>query len=980
MADDIARLGVAVDSSSAVSAERDIEALAAAGDRATDSARKLSGAWESAKLSPTQLYSANRALVDFRQKAAEASTAAAKVDDSWKKATFSPTQLYSLNKALSAYKQELNQARIASDAVSKASAVQAASHHQVAKAAVGYTKSAKELAFATRNLPAQFTDIAVSLQAGQNPLTVLLQQGGQLKDMFGSVGGAARALGSYVMGLVNVWTVAAAAVAAFTIAAIKGDAESRKLNATLVMQGKSLGVTTSDLIGASESMTRFGQSQAAAADALNTTAASGKIFGDSIQIVAQAALNLEREGGQAIDKTVEQFASLADKPLESALKLDEQYKFLTVSVYEQIRALEEQGDMMGAQEVATKALADTINDRTKEVSENLGYFQQRWRELAGAAKFAWDAMLDIGREDSVQEKIDKLNDQMEDYKKRIKTFGAESGIGGIAVLGLQRVTREFRAVAQQARVEGQKASTERRKRLADEASIELAEAARLGKSNADKRKDLYAEVEEQVRIAKAGVDDANSEAGIEAYRKIEENAAKAKAAIDKKLADPKTAKPKKSQETKDAERLLRDRARDYESLDRALDQHEDQLNAAGQAQDKLSAFERYAIKTLSDLDNGHTSLDIAQRQEIKTRIEALRVIDQENQARDKQAKIMAVSADLHQRLNAVLASQGQEHGREMVGIGRGQNEGQLELTLENIRIKSLQERTELSERYFKLNAIGHSQYIEDLASINAVEEKLTQNEINQLERKRAAMGDWRNGARSAMEDISWEMGDVAGRTRDSFMTAFGAMNSALDNFAKTGKIKIRDFATTVIAELLRIALTIAASKILQSFLGSTVMAGGTGGATYTDSAGFGASDGSFANGAVFSKGALQTFALGGLPFGGMGGVRTSPTLFSMATGTGLMAEQSPEAVMPLARGPNGKLGVKAQGGGGTSITNVSTVVNINQDGGATSSTTSDGDGSKEGKQFADILDKRVRQIIADERLQGGTLWAMVNGR
>jgi phage-related minor tail protein len=63
--------------------------------------------------------------------------------------------------------------------------------------------TARELAFATRGLPAQFTDIAVSLQGGQNPMTVLLQQGGQLKDMFGGVGNAARAMGGYVASLVN---------------------------------------------------------------------------------------------------------------------------------------------------------------------------------------------------------------------------------------------------------------------------------------------------------------------------------------------------------------------------------------------------------------------------------------------------------------------------------------------------------------------------------------------------------------------------------------------------------------------------------------------------------------------------------------------------------------------------------------------------------------------------------------------------------
>lgn len=78
--------------------------------------------------------------------------------------------------------------------------------------------SAKETAFALRGVPAQFTDIAVSLQGGQNPLTVFLQQGGQLKDMFGGIGPAAKALGGYILGLVNPLTVSAAAVAGLAYA------------------------------------------------------------------------------------------------------------------------------------------------------------------------------------------------------------------------------------------------------------------------------------------------------------------------------------------------------------------------------------------------------------------------------------------------------------------------------------------------------------------------------------------------------------------------------------------------------------------------------------------------------------------------------------------------------------------------------------------------------------------------------------------
>ncbi len=73
----------------------------------------------------------------------------------------------------------------------------------------------------------------------------------------------------------------------------------------------------------------------------------------------------------------------------------------------------------------------------------------------------------------------------------------------------------------------------------------------------------------------------------------------------------------------------------------------------------------------------------------------------------------------------------------------------------------------------------------------------------------------------------------------------------------------------------------------------------------------------FENGAPFSQGRVQPFA--------SGGVVNGPTMFPMRRGMGLMGEAGPEAIMPLSRGPDGRLGVRAQGGRPVSVVmNVST--------------------------------------------------------
>ena len=63
----------------------------------------------------------------------------------------------------------------------------------------------------------------------------------------------------------------------------------------------------------------------------------------------------------------------------------------------------------------------------------------------------------------------------------------------------------------------------------------------------------------------------------------------------------------------------------------------------------------------------------------------------------------------------------------------------------------------------------------------------------------------------------------------------------------------------------------------------------------------------FAKGGSFAQGRVTPFATGGIVSG--------PTMFSMRAGTGLMGEAGPEAIMPLTRGRDGKLGVRSEGGG-----------------------------------------------------------------
>ena len=131
------------------------------------------------------------------------------------------------------------------------------------------------------------------------------------------------------------------------------------------------------------------------------------------------------------------------------------------------------------------------------------------------------------------------------------------------------------------------------------------------------------------------------------------------------------------------------------------------------------------------------------------------------------------------------------------------------------------------------------------------------------------------------------------------------LGRAIDGVVLDG-MRLSDALKVVANSMISTAYRAAVQPVTQHFGG--MIAGGLAGL-------FGPMDG-FAKGGAFSQGRVMPFA--------RGGVVTGPTAFPMRGGTGLMGEAGPEAILPLARGADGRLGVRAAGGGGA----VTVVMNI----------------------------------------------------
>ncbi|VFR54787.1 Phage tail length tape-measure protein 1 [plant metagenome] len=374
----------------------------------------------------------------------------------------------------------------ASTAAATAAQRQATAVNSAAKANVAGAMSAKQHAAAMRMLPAQMTDITVGLTTGQSPFMVLMQQGGQLKDMFGGIGPAAKAVGGVVLGLVNPLTVAAAAVAALGVAYYQGSAEGDAYVEAIVTTGNAAGVTKDQLATMASRIDGTVGTTRAAAQALAALAGSGQVGRANIEQLAETTVRMERSMGQAVETTVEQFAELGKSPVEASRKLNDRYGYLTASVYEQIKALVEEGKEREASELAQNTYAAAMDERTRKLEDNAGYIQRAWRGVRDVAAEAWDALLGIGREKTIDQQIEEAAAQVERLRAAAGSATyAETG-GGAAVGNIRRQAAAPRALqnaeAELARLQQEK--TAKAQAAADEAENQRVQKATIVASDA----------------------------------------------------------------------------------------------------------------------------------------------------------------------------------------------------------------------------------------------------------------------------------------------------------------------------------------------------------------------------------------------------------------------------------------------------------------------------------------------------------------
>lgn len=833
---------------------------------------------------------------------------------------------------------------------------QRAALEQTDKVMLKNGQSAKQYAANLRGVPAQFTDIAVSLQAGQNPLTVFLQQGGQLKDMFGGAGQAAKALGGYVLGLVNPFTVAAAAAAVLALAYKQGSDEATAFRTSVIQTGGASGATADQLGSMARRVGDATGTIGAAAEVLSRLNGAGKIPAGNFDMIAVAALKTQEATGRAATEIVGDFEKIAKDPAKASKELNDQLGYLTASTYAQIAALEQQGNKQAAANLAESTYAEALKSRADKITENLGYVESAWAKVKKAAKEGWDAVLDVGREDTLDEKLKVLREQMTAMTRDGRNaavedpFRYEQNVKDTTDLLVQRQEEERRAQAKAKGLQLDKQSIT--------AQESLNQALKDTAPNAKKLADRYAEIEKQVESARQK----GKFYSAEQIKQLRDAAAE-------QFADPKTPKPKAY--TEDAGQKALDALRQQYA---ALQAQEGAAQKLNQSQQALAKWEQEIadIKTKKVLTADQKSL-LAREQQLTAQYKANAALETEvglrKKAQEEAQKLLAFQENLKSQLSSAQTGL----SNNLAGIGLGDQQRQR--LQEQLGIQqSYQSQLDRLESQHNKGQISDSLYSQETQALQSALDQRLAMQAQFYAAEDEARGDWTLGASSAFENYLDQAQDVASQAKSAFTSLYDGLTDAAVDWAFGADQSFGDVAKSFAKMIAKMALQSAASNVFASVAGSALGSafGGGGGAAASagsTAAGYSAQYGFYDEGGYTGNGGKYEPA--GIVHGGEVVIRKE-----VVDQPGM--KDYLVSLNKRGYADGGYVGLSGGSAGAAAPAGVVIHQTISvPDSGAS---TTQQDSQALGQAYADVARRGAQQEITKELQVGGQIWRLVNGR
>ena len=303
---------------------------------------------------------------------------------------------------------------------------------------------------ALRQTPAQMTDIVTQLAGGQNPMLIMLQQGGQLRDMYGGFGNMLKGLSSVVTPTRLLFGGAAAAAGTLAYALYQGAEESRAFRRAVILSGEAAGVSAGQMQAAAQNAGDITGRYTEAREAVLALASSGRVAGENFESFARSIALQSEATGKSVEQLAAEYTAIADDPLKAVARFSATYKTLNADVYEQVKALQQQGREQEAVELVQRKYAAETEAMAQKVVADLGLIESAWKGIKDAAAGAWDGIKSFGREKTTEELLKEAEAQLEAMRRP----GYGSDMGGSpfpAASQAQILKQESVVVALQAR-------------------------------------------------------------------------------------------------------------------------------------------------------------------------------------------------------------------------------------------------------------------------------------------------------------------------------------------------------------------------------------------------------------------------------------------------------------------------------------------------------------------------------------------------
>ncbi|MDR0189447.1 phage tail tape measure protein [Pseudomonas yamanorum] len=1006
----IAELGVKIDSADAIQAKTSLDEMAKAGGRAEQSAVSLMNEMQALEKSlstsakTTQDLAKQRdALAKLTKTGAYGEAEAAKISAQLDKqqvalAKSAMDEQKALNSLLGAIDpargalakldtqveqlgKHLDAGRISQDQYNTALSKIDKDYAKLEKTTTGFDK----LRLGTRQAQENVVQLGNALSSGD--------WGSGVRAVAQLGAGAGASAGS-LLALVAPIGLVAAAIGGLTYAYYSGNKETNAFNKALILTGNFAGATSGQLSDMSRQVSAVVGTTGAAADVLATLAGSGKLASGSFVEIAEAALSMEKVTGKSIDSTVAEFVKIADDPVAAAKSLNEQYHFLTASVYSQIVALKDQGDEIGATKLLTDTYADTVQTRSRQVLDNLNLWERAWLGIKSAASGALDGISDVGRQKT-------YNDQIKELQSKL-TGSDAFDVGGtrmnaqevspkvraqiqaqITFLTLQRDADDARikyfddqGKAQQAAiVAGDKIDALTKSSLTNEQK--RAEALKDYKRQLD---DIRKVSPDDPRLAQATIDKnisnindkfkdpkaAANQVDLTGFNNAKNNLA---AIVDEyKNTQKRLDAAEKAGLISQAEYAVKREALIGNQRDEVTAAYEAEIAALEAVKGKKATTAAQSIQLDQKIADARAGMVKAQK-EADSHLEVLAANETGRLAKQELSITTYVQALAQQQRALELAGQ-----RAVLGVGQGDRQnalnGELNSQQDRFAQQSLELANQKSDPSRNMSEEEFKRKSQALADANkAATDQIRQNYAD----VEAAQGDWTNGATSAWANYLDSAKNIAGQTKSLFGNAFSSMEDAVVNFAMTGKASFSDFAKSILADMARIATRQASSALLSSLVGATASyftgtastptsAGSTqAGYTGVDFSGYRA-----AGGPVDPNSLYQVNELG-------------PELYNEGGKSYLMTGANGGSVTPLtAGGGPGMAAMTGRGSGGTSVSLTMPIMVMTDE----ESGKSDGD-ELDTELFQRNMQERMRTVakeeIAKSWRQGGVSSRNVKG-